>query len=129
MHFFLLDESDLNAIHDVVIGPNELQGLAADKSISAVLARLQNRLEYGFISDVHQYAACAGMFVAKAHCFNDANKRTAAAVMHLILLAHDLTPNFSSTDLGSWIVHLVEGGITEDALANLLKQSCNESST
>ena len=123
MHFFTLDESDVIEIHELVIAANELQGLAANKSLASVLARLQNRLDYGFIVDVFHYAACAGMFIAKSHCFNDANKRTAAAV-HLILTVHDRSPQFLSTDLGIWIIRTVEGGLSEDGLADLLRQSC-----
>jgi death-on-curing protein len=58
VHYFTLDESDLIEIHDNVIEPNEIQGLAMNKSLSAVLARLQNRLDFGLISDVFHYAAC-----------------------------------------------------------------------
>ena len=124
MHFFTLDESDVVEIHDAIIGANELQGLAADKSLAGVLARLQNRLDYGFITDVYQYASCAGVFIAKGHCFNDANKRTAAAAVHLVLCAHELSPQFTNTDLGKWIVQSVEGGLSNEALADLLRQSC-----
>lgn len=125
MQFFALDESDVIEIHNAIIGANELQGLAADKSLAGVLARLQNRLDYGFIADVFQYAACAGAFIAKGHCFNDANKRTAATVVHLILCAHELSPQFDDIDLGKWMVQSVEGNLSEEALASLLRQSCS----
>jgi len=125
MHFFLLDQSDVIKIHHAVIGPHELQGLAADKSLSAVLARLQNRIDYGFLTDVFQYAACAGVFTAKGHCFHDANKRTAAALTHLLLCAHDLSPQFTNTDLGKRIILAVEGTLSEESLAQQLRQACN----
>jgi death-on-curing protein len=124
MHFFTLDESDVIEIHESVIAVNELQGLAVNKSLASVLARLQNRLDYGFIVDVFHYAACAGIFIAKGHCFNDANKRTAAAVVHLILKVHDLEPQFPNMDLGIWIIRTVEGKLSEDTLADLLRRSC-----
>lgn len=107
-----------------IFGTNELQGLAAEKSLAGTLARLQNRLNYGFITDIFQYAACAGIFIAKGHCFNDANKRTAAAATHLILVAHQMTPQFTDIDLGKWIVQSVEGTLSEEALAELLRKSC-----
>jgi death on curing protein len=124
VHFFTLDESDVIEIHESVIAINELQGLAVNKSLASVLARLQNRLDYGFIVDVFHYAACAGIFIAKGHCFNDANKRTAAAAVHLILKVHDLEPQFPNMDLGIWIIRTVEGKLSEDTLADLLRQSC-----
>ena len=124
MHYLTLDESDLIEIHDNVIGSHEIQGLAMNKSLSAVLARLHNRLDFGLISDVFHYAACMGIFIAKAHCFNDANKRTAAAALHLILMAHQCKPKFENTDLGDWIVQSVVNEITEEDLAALLRSAC-----
>ena len=124
MHYLTLDESDLIEIHDNVIEPNEIQGLALNKSLSAVLARLQNRLDFGLITDVFHYAACMGIFIAKAYCFNDANKRTAAAALHLILLAHECKPQFKNTDLGDWIIQSVVNQISEEDLATLLRSAC-----
>ena len=124
MHYLTLDESDLIEIHKNVIEPNEIQGLAMNKSLSAVLARLQNRLDFGLITDVFHYAACMGIFIAKAHCFNDANKRTAAAVLHLILIAHECKPKIENTDLGDWIVKSVVNELSEEDLAGLLRTVC-----
>lgn len=124
MHYLTLDESDLIEIHKNVIEPNEIQGLAMNKSLSAVLARLQNRLDFGLITDVFHYAACMGIFIAKAHCFNDANKRTAAAALHLILIAHECKPKIENTDLGDWIVKSVVNELSEEDLAGLLRTVC-----
>jgi len=124
VHYLTLDESDLIEIHDNVIEPNEIQGLALNKSLSAVLARLQNRLDFGLITDVFHHAACMGIFIAKAHCFNDAIKRTAAAALHLILLAHEYKPQFRSTELGDWIIQSVVNQISEEDLAALLRSAC-----
>lgn len=124
MHYLTLDESDLIEIHENVIEPNEIQGLAMNKSLSAVLARLQNRLDFGLITDVFHYAACMGIFIAKAHCFNDANKRTAAAALHLILIAHECKPKIENTDLGDWIVKSVVNELSEEDLAGLLRTVC-----
>jgi death-on-curing protein len=124
VHYLTLDESDLIEIHKNVIEPNEIQGLAMNKSLSAVLARLQNRLDFGLITDVFHYAACMGIFIAKAHCFNDANKRTAAAALHLILIAHECKPKIENTDLGDWIVKSVVNELSEEDLAGLLRTVC-----
>jgi death-on-curing protein len=111
-------------IHDSVIGPNELQGLDGDKSLTSVLARLQNRIQYGLMSDVFQSAACTGIFIAKAHCFNDANKRTAVTLVHLILLIHYYSPKFDNEDLGKWIVRIVNDDLDEGQFAELLRRCC-----
>ena len=92
------------AIHDSIIGTHELQGLAKDKSLEAVLARVHNRLQYGFISDAYDLAACYATFIAKGHCFNDANKRTAAAVLFLVLKVNNISARFPDNSLGNWII-------------------------
>ncbi|MDE0519652.1 MAG: hypothetical protein OXH71_03040 [Candidatus Dadabacteria bacterium] len=40
------------AMHEQVVGPDELQGMALNKSIESVLARVENRVAYEMIEDV-----------------------------------------------------------------------------
>ena len=80
----LLSAVDIIYIHDTVIHPHELQGQAPDKSVEAVITRVLNRFEYGLIPDVFALAACYAAFIAVAHAFNDANKRTAFATMDTV---------------------------------------------
>ncbi|MCY3625571.1 MAG: hypothetical protein OXH82_05460 [Candidatus Dadabacteria bacterium] len=39
-------------MHEQVVGPDELQGMALNKSIESVLARVENRVAYEMIEDV-----------------------------------------------------------------------------
>ena len=73
-------------LHERVILPNELQGMARNKSIEAVLGRIENRLAYGLIGDVFDLAACYTCYIGRGHCFNDANKRTAHTSMQRALV-------------------------------------------
>ena len=66
--YIILSAEQVIALHDGIIGSHELQGLAKDKSLEAVLDRVHNRLKYGFITDVFDLAACYATFVAKGHC-------------------------------------------------------------
>ncbi len=75
MRFLTADQ--VVRIHERVIQPNELQGMAHNKSIEAVLGRIENRLAYGLIGDAFGLAASYACYIAVGHCFHDANKRTA----------------------------------------------------
>ena len=41
-----LTTPDVVEIHDLVINENELQGMAGDLSLDAVLARIENRMSF-----------------------------------------------------------------------------------
>ena len=119
--FNVLSATQVVAIHDSIIGINELQGLAKDKSLDAVLGRVHNRLQYGFISDGYDLAACYATFIAKGHCFNDANKRTAAATLLLILKQNNISVRFSDNSLGDWIIRVAIDKKSEIELAAWLR--------
>lgn len=119
--FVVIDVENVILIHDAVIGKKELQGLAKDKSLEATLSRVLNRMQYGFISDVFDLAACYAVFIAKAHCFNDANKRTAAAVLFFILSINGVEIDFPGFELGEWIVEIASDKKSEVELAQWLR--------
>ena len=121
VQFVVIDVENVILIHDAVISEKELQGLAKDKSLEAALGRVHNRLQYGFISDVFDLAACYAAFLAKAHCFNDANKRTAVAVLFFILNANGVEIDFPGYDLGDWIVDIASDKKSEIDLARWLR--------
>lgn len=119
--FVLLDAVGVIAIHEHVVLPNELQGMARDKSLEAVLERVHNRLHYGFIHDVFDLAACYGAFIGKGHCFNDANKRTAATAVFITLHLNGLVAAFADVALGDWIIDLVTDRRSENEFADWLR--------
>ena len=119
--YVFLSPDQVIALHDFVIGTHELQGLAKDKSLDAVLDRVHNRLQYGFIADVYDLAACYATFLAKGHCFNDANKRTAATVLFFILSVHQTQIQFADLSLGQWIVDIAADKKSEIELAAWLR--------
>jgi death on curing protein len=119
--FFVVDVDQVLEIHETVISDNELQGLAKNKSLAATLERVQNRLQYGFISDAFDLAACYATFIAKAHCFNDANKRTAATTLAIVLDVNSINIDFNNLDLGEWIVDVASDKKTELDLAAWLR--------
>ena len=113
------------AIHEHVIAPNELQGMAKDKSIYAVLGRVENRLAYGLIGDVFDLAACYACYIAVGHCFHDANKRTAHTAMQLILALNGVQLLYDVESMGEKIIAVAQGQLGEDALAAALRSMVN----
>ena len=119
----LLSALDVVYIHQTVIKPNELQGQAPDKSVDAVVGRVLNRFRYGQITDVFELAACYAAFIAVAHAFNDANKRTAFTTMDTILALNGVELDYGNPkEAGDMIIKVVLGEIDEYALADWLRR-------
>lgn len=100
-------------IHDLVIGRNELQGMAGNKSLDAVLVRIENRMSFGLISDEFDLAACYACFLAIGHVFNEANKRTAFACMDICLSLNGVDLNYDHIEVGNLIIRAAQGIVDE----------------
>ena len=108
-------------IHDLVINQNELQGLAGDKSLDAVLSRIENRMSFGMIGDVYELASCYACYLAVGHVFNDANKRTAFACMDVCLSLNDIELVYHHEEAGDLIIKAALGIVDEIELSDLLR--------
>jgi death-on-curing protein len=126
MQYVIIETSYVTKLHDQIIGPNELQGHAKDKSLEAVLERVHNRLQYGFIADAYDLAACYATFIAKGQCFNDANKRTAATILFLTLSLNNINIKFPDLSLGDWVRQVAADQKTEVELAAWLRTQYKE---
>ncbi|MFW3388437.1 UNVERIFIED_CONTAM: type II toxin-antitoxin system death-on-curing family toxin, partial [Kocuria sp. CPCC 205274] len=78
----MIDLQTVRLIHDKMIeNYGGLPGMADADRISGVLGRVENLLHYeGHMFDQFNIAALYLMAIARAHIFNDANKRTALGV-------------------------------------------------
>ena len=123
MIFRLLTEAQVIDIHDEVLNPGELPGLALDKSLSGALARVDNRMAYGMIADVFDLAAAYAVAIATGHCFNDANKRTAFRVMQIALWINDAPVMFELAQTGPLIIEVAQGRVDEGDLAAWLRKA------
>ena len=123
MDWLLLSAAEVDAIHDAVLNPGELPGRARDKSLEGALARVENRVAYGMVSDVADLAAAYAMAVAQGHCFNDGNKRTAYRVMLLTLeLNGAVLGDVPTEEVGQQIIALAQGRIEDGDLADWLRE-------
>jgi death-on-curing protein len=108
-------------IHDEVLNPGDLAGLARDKSLEGALARVDNRLAYGLINDAFDLAAAYAMAIAQGHCFNDANKRTAFRALQICLAAHGIRPLWTAESIGPVIIRAAQRRLDEGELADWLR--------
>ncbi|MDP3961291.1 MAG: type II toxin-antitoxin system death-on-curing family toxin [Pseudorhodobacter sp.] len=124
MTFQLLPVALVETIHDAVLNPGELTGRAQHKSLEGALARVENRLAYGMITDVFDLAAAYAIAIAQGHCFNDGNKRTAFRVMQICLDLHGIIAPQGATRMGQIIIRAAQGLLDEGELAHWLRQHC-----
>lgn len=121
MSFLLLSSGQVEKLHDIVLNPGELSGRARDKSLEGALSRVENRLIYGMVNDVFELAAAYAQAIARGHCFNDGNKRTAYQTMIVCLKINGTTIKHDTEEAGTQIIALAHGLIEEDDLAAWLR--------
>jgi death-on-curing protein len=117
----LLSPELVEAIHDAVLNPGELAGRARDKSLDAALARVDNRLAYGLVADAFDLAAAYAMVLARGHCFNDGNKRTAHLSMDLCLALNGIDIPWNAQEIGQIIIRCAQGLMEDGDLADWLR--------
>ena len=122
MTYVLLDAGMVDAIHDAVLNPGELQGMAGDKSLDGALGRVDNRLVYGMITDVFDLAAAYCVAIATGHVFNDANKRTAHQAMDVCLALNGVELDHAAVEAGDLIREVAQRRMDEDDLAAWLRR-------
>ena len=116
-----LSPRDVVEIHEFVIEANELQGMAGDKSIEAIIGRIDNRIAYGMIRDPFELAACYACYLSIGHAFHDANKRTAFAAMDVCLSLNGISLDYDAAEIGDLIVKAAQGIVDESELADWLR--------
>lgn len=121
MTLTLLSVDQVVAIHDAVLNPGELQGLAQDKSLDGALARVEHRMAYGMIEDAFDLASAYAVAAATGHCFNDGNKRTAFRTMQIALWVNGIKALFSVEEVGPLIIDVAQGKVEAEDLAEWLR--------
>ena len=121
MIVLLLSPELVEALHDAILNPGELPGRARDKSLESALARVDNRLAYGMIADVFDLAAAYAMAIARGHCFNDGNKRTAHQAMDTCLDLNGIEITWHTEEVGQMIIRAAQGKLEDIDLAAWLR--------
>ncbi len=99
-----------------------LPGVRDEHGLEAALARPQQRHHYEPDSDLATLAAAYAYGIARAHPFNDGNKRAAflAAMIFLGLNGKDL--DATEVEVVQVVTALAAGSLTEEALAMWLRE-------
>jgi death-on-curing protein len=126
MSFALLSTELVILIHDDVLNPGELPGLAGDKSLDGALARVENRLAYGMIADEFDVAAAYAVAISTGHCFNDGNKRTAFRAMNAVLALNGIEIAWETEEVGRIIIEAAQGKLEAQDLAEWLRARAPE---
>lgn len=121
----LLTADQVNRIHDHVLNPGEITGMAGGKSLDSALARVETRILYEGISAPAEIAAAYALAVSRGHCFNDGNKRTAYRVMTVVMqLNGGVSPHLGTTaETGDLIIAMARGDLKETDLVRMLTRS------
>ena len=99
--------------------------MTVNKSLDAVLSRIENRMGFGMISDLYELAACYACYLAVGHVFNDANKRTAFACMDTCLALNGVVLDYDSEEVGELVVRAAQGIVDETELGSWLRTYAN----
>lgn len=122
MTYRMLDASTLEALHELVIEPHQLQGCDRDM-LDSCLHGLVNKIHYEGVADTHEAAAVVVESIALGHSFSDGNKRTSLMSMVAFYRAnHHGLPNVIGTDIAKKIEALVEHELSVVELASWLRQ-------
>ena len=125
MTFVLLTVDDVIAVHDYVLSDHESQGLAGGKFLDGALSRVENRLNYGLITDVFDLGAAYAAVISQAHCFYDGNKRTAFQVMDVVLDLNGVQMAWDTEVIGQKIVLLAQSKLDDVSFAEWLRQEAS----
>lgn len=116
----------IDAIHnDQLREHGGLPGVRDENALESALARPQQKWHYSDRTDLPALAAACAFGFVQNHPYRDGNKRIGflAMVTFLGVNGHD----FSATeaDVVTEIVALADGSVTEEALAEWIRQRCS----
>ena len=97
-------------------------GLRDEGLLASALARARHRYGYEEGVDIYRLAADYGYGIARNHPFIDGNKRTAFQVMYVFLKVNGSDLDAPEPEVVLVMQSLAAGEISEDELAQWLKQ-------
>ncbi len=113
----------VDAIHDDQLREHGgLPGIRDENVLESALARPQQKWHYGASTDIPMLAAAYAFGLVKNHPYRDGNKRIGflAMVTFLGMNGHECTA--TDAEVVAEILALADGGVSEDALADWIRQ-------
>ncbi len=123
MEVIWIEFAAVRAIHKRQIAEHGgSDGIRDEGLLSSALARPQNTHAYNESADIADLAAAYAFGIAKNHPFIDGNKRTAYVVMRTFLCVNGSDIDAAPEDKYLTILHLAEGSIDEQELAEWIRK-------
>ncbi len=119
---YLTAEHVLSYHDDILRGTLEDKGLAAHTSINSALHRIDDHILYADLDDIYEIAALYGIAIAKGHCFNNGNKRTALVSMIAFLEINNIEIDVADDVIEEVMVDIATNKMDINQLTNWLKQ-------
>lgn len=117
----MIDIDFVIAIHDEILSNEKgLKGIASVERLESCLSRIDNQMLYEPLDNIYLIGAFYAVALAKAHAFNDGNKRTALVVMltYLDMQGVNIAPDSGLDDL---MVDVASSSIDYIELATILQ--------
>lgn len=108
--------------HDQLREHGGLPGIRDENVLESALARPQQKWHYGHDVDVPMLAAADAFGLVKNHPYRDGNKRIGFLAMVTFLEMNGLELQATDAEVVAEIVALAEGGVSEEALADWIRQ-------
>lgn len=98
-----------------------LLGIRDENALEAALARPQQKWHYDPDADFASLAAAYAYGIARAHPYNDGNKRTAFLSAVIFLGINDKEFDATEVEVVETMLALADGSLSEDALAKWIR--------
>lgn len=118
---YLTTEHVLSFHNDILKDTQEDKGLAPHTSIDSALNRIDDHIAYDGLEDIYEIAALYGIAVAKGHCFNNGNKRTALLCMVAFLEINNIEIDVSNEVIEEVMVEIATDKMNKKQLTDWLK--------
>lgn len=116
----------VDAIHtDQIREHGGLPGIRDENVLESALARPQQKWYYADRTDLPMLAAAYAFGLVKNHPYRDGNKRIGFLAMVTFLGMNGLTFSATDAEVVAEILALAEGTLSEDAIADWVRQHCS----
>lgn len=118
-----LTVNDVLSYHESILKNTlEDKGLASHTSINSALHRIDDYITYDDLKDIYEIAALYGIAIAKGHCFNNGNKRTALVSMIAFLLINNIEVDVENSIIEDVMVDIATNQMNKKQLTDWLKK-------
>jgi death-on-curing protein len=104
-----------------------LPGVRDETGLESALSRAANKWHYGGVTDVPSLAAAYGFGLVRNHPYLDGNKRLGFLAMVTFLGINGYELHARDAEVISEIVALAEGRVSEDELADWIREHTSKS--